>query len=79
MERKHNEQMKIENIPDSMEERFDLFQRLCLEEWARTHPGFDPDNPPPMRKDVVRLFRRGDPRPDDDDYTINDPNLKPKE
>lgn len=79
MDRKQVKRFKVEHVPDSPTERFALLERLCLEEWARTHPGFDPDNPPPFRKDVVRIFRPGDPRPDDDDYTINDPNLKPKE
>jgi hypothetical protein len=69
---------KIENVPESMTERFELCFRLSMEEWARTHPGFDPNNPPLFRKDVVRIFRPGDPRPDDEDYTINDPDLKPK-
>ena len=37
----------------SMEQRFAAMRALTCEEY-----GIDPDNPPPMRKDVVRIIRR---------------------
>lgn len=39
----------------SMEQRFAAMWALTCEEY-----GIDPDNPPPMRKDVVRIIRRAE-------------------